>query len=161
MGVYRLTSWCTRKPSPPHYKMLKLLFKKQIRNTWKVLKCGGGKWHRRSAGQIMWKMKYYSQLNILHTIERKAHRIGHILCRNCLQRHVIDRKMERRTEVLGRQENRSMQHWHDLKEMRGYWELKGEALYHTLWRIPLGRSYGPVIYIMLISKNLPFRVLWL
>jgi hypothetical protein len=32
--------------------MVKLLFEKQIRNTWEVLKCGGG---QRSVGQIILK----------------------------------------------------------------------------------------------------------
>jgi len=50
-----------------------------------------------------------------------------------------------RIEVLGRQGKRSMQLLHDLKETRGYWKLKGEALDHTLRRIHFGRSYGPVI----------------
>jgi hypothetical protein len=43
--------------------------------------------------------------NILHTINRrKANWIGHILSRNCLRIHVIEEKMERRTEVTGRGE---------------------------------------------------------
>jgi hypothetical protein len=33
----------------------------------------------------------------------------------------------------------------DLKERRGYWELKEEALDCTLWRIQSGQGYGPVI----------------
>jgi hypothetical protein len=64
---------------------------------------------------------------------------------NCLQRHVIEGKTEGRIEVLGRQGKRSMQLLHDLKEARGYWKLKGEALDHTLWRIHCERSYRPVI----------------
>jgi len=62
VGVYSLPSWCTHKPTPPYYKMPKRFFKKQIRNTWKVLKCCGGG-HRKSVGQIMWKLKHYSKLN--------------------------------------------------------------------------------------------------
>jgi hypothetical protein len=35
----------------------------QIRNTWKVLKCGAGEGWRRSVGSIMWEMKKcYSEL---------------------------------------------------------------------------------------------------
>ena len=31
------------------------------------------------------------------------------------------------------------------KETRGYWELKEDALDRNLWRILLGRGYGPVV----------------
>jgi hypothetical protein len=59
-------------------------FRKQIRNTWKVLKCGGGEGGRISVGLIMSKMsKYYivkMGRNIIHTVERrKCNWIGHIL----------------------------------------------------------------------------------
>jgi hypothetical protein len=41
--------------------------------------------------------------NILHTIKRrKANCIGHILRRNCLLKHVIEVKLEGRTEMTGR-----------------------------------------------------------
>ena len=33
----------------------------------------------------------------------------------------------------------------DLKEKRGYWELKEEALEHTLWKTGFGKYYGPVV----------------
>ena len=33
----------------------------------------------------------------------------------------------------------------DLKEKRGYWELKEERLERTLWRTRFGRGYGPVV----------------
>jgi hypothetical protein len=33
----------------------------------------------------------------------------------------------------------------DLKENRGYWKLKKEALDRTLWRTLFGKSYGPVV----------------
>jgi hypothetical protein len=33
----------------------------------------------------------------------------------------------------------------DLKEMRGYWKLKEEALDRTVWRTRFGRGYGPVV----------------
>jgi len=32
-----------------------------------------------------------------------------------------------------------------LKEKRGYWKLKKEALDRTLWRIRFIRGYGPVV----------------
>ena len=41
--------------------------------------------------------------NMLHTIKRrKSNGIGHILCRNCLLKHVTDGKIEGRIEVTGR-----------------------------------------------------------
>jgi len=33
----------------------------------------------------------------------------------------------------------------DLKETMDYWQLKGDALDHTLWGTGFGRGYGPVI----------------
>jgi len=33
----------------------------------------------------------------------------------------------------------------DLKEKRGYWKSKEEALDRTLWRTRFGRDYGPVV----------------
>jgi hypothetical protein len=32
-----------------------------------------------------------------------------------------------------------------LKETRGYWELKEEALDRTVWKIFFGKGYGPVV----------------
>jgi hypothetical protein len=41
--------------------------------------------------------------NIVHTIKRrKANWISHILRRNCLLKHAIEGKVERRIEVMGR-----------------------------------------------------------
>jgi len=34
---------------------------------------------------------------------------------------------------------------HGLKEKRGYWQLKEEALDCTLWKTHFGRCYGPVV----------------
>jgi hypothetical protein len=84
--------------------------------------------------------------NILHTIKRrKANWIGHILRRNCLLKHVIEGKLERRIEMTGRREKRRKQLLDDLKEKRKYWKLKEQALDRALWRSRFGRGYGPVI----------------
>jgi len=57
--------------------------------------------------------------NILHTVKRrKANWIGHILCRNCLLRHIIGGKMEGRIEVTRIQGRRCKQLLDDLKETR-------------------------------------------
>jgi hypothetical protein len=93
--------------------------------------------------------KYYTvkeERNIVQTIKRrKANWIGHILCRNCLLKHVIEGKLEGRIEVTGRQGRRRKQLLDDLKEKRQYWKLKEEALGCTLWRTCFGRDYRPVV----------------
>ena len=87
--------------------------------------------------------------NILHTINRsKANLIGHIfhiLHRSCLLKHVSGGKTEGRIEVTGRQGRRRKQLLDDLKETRGYWDLKEEALGHTVWRTHFGTGCGCVI----------------
>jgi hypothetical protein len=74
----------------------------------------------------------------LHTIKRrKANWIGHILCRNCL----LKQDIEGRIQVMGRQgRRRHKQILDDLKEMRGYWKLKEEALDHSLCRLALEQA---------------------
>jgi hypothetical protein len=60
--------------------------------------------------------------NIVRTIKiRKANWIGHILCRNCLLKHVIEGKLEGRTEMMGRRGRRRKQLLDDLKEKKSYW----------------------------------------
>jgi hypothetical protein len=50
--------------------------------------------------------------NVLHTVKRrKANWIGHILHRNCLINHVIEGKMEGRTEVTGRKRKLLLDEW--------------------------------------------------
>ena len=83
--------------------------------------------------------------NILCTIQRRrVNWIGHILHRNCLLIHIIEGKIEGRTEVTGRWW-RFKQLPNDLKETTGSWKLKEESLDHTLWRMHFERGYGPVI----------------
>jgi hypothetical protein len=57
--------------------------------------------------------------NILHTvIRRRANRIGHILCRNCLLKHVSEGKIGGRIEVTGRRGGRRKQLLNNLKEKK-------------------------------------------
>jgi hypothetical protein len=57
--------------------------------------------------------------NILRTIRRReANLIGHILRRNCLLKHVIEGKIERRREVKRGRGIRRKQLLDDLKEKR-------------------------------------------
>ena len=62
--------------------------------------------------------------NVLHTIRRNDNGIGHILHGNCLLKHVIEGKVERRIEVAGRRGRRRTHILDDLKEMTGYWKSK-------------------------------------
>jgi len=86
--------------------------------------------------RVQWK-------TILHTVTgRETNWIGHNWGRNCLLKHVIKGKIERRSGRLGR---RGGQLLNDLKEKRGYWKMKGEALYRSLWRTRSGRVCGPAV----------------
>jgi hypothetical protein len=82
--------------------------------------------------------------NILHTVNRrKANLIGHILCRNCLLKHVIEGKLEGKIEVMGRRGRRCKKLLDEFKRTRESWKLKEEALDRILWRTRYGRSNGP------------------
>ena len=84
--------------------------------------------------------------NILHEIsKRKANWIGHILHRNCLLQRVIEGKIKGRIEATGRRGRRRGKLLDDLKERRGYPNLKEEALDRTMWRARFGRGLGPVV----------------
>jgi hypothetical protein len=57
--------------------------------------------------------------HILHTIKRGyTNWIGHILHRNCLLKHIIEGKLERRIEVTGRRGRRCKKLLGDPKETR-------------------------------------------
>jgi hypothetical protein len=82
----------------------------------------------------------------LHTIRRrKANWIGHIMRRNSLLKHTVERKVKLGMQVMGRQGRRRIHLLDHIKKTRGYWELKEEALDSTLWRSDYGRGYGPVM----------------
>jgi len=71
--------------------------------------------------------------NILQTIRRrKANWIGHVLCRNCLLKLVVEGKIEGRIEVTGQRGRRFKQLLDDVKKKRGFFDLKEEALDCTL-----------------------------
>ena len=56
-------------------------------------------------------------------------------------KQVVEGKIEGWIEVTGRRGRRRKQILDDVKETRGYWELKEETLDHTLWRTGVGRGY--------------------
>ena len=71
--------------------------------------------------------------------------IGHILRGKCLLNHVIDGNLEGKRVVKRRRGRRRKQLLDELKEKRGYWKLKGEALDRSLCRLYFERGYGPVV----------------
>jgi hypothetical protein len=91
-------------------------------------------------------LRVKEQRNILHEIsKRKANWIGHILHRNRLLQRVTEGKIQRRIEVRGRRGRRRRKLLDDLKERRGYFHLKEEALDRTMWTARFGRGFGPVV----------------
>jgi hypothetical protein len=85
------------------------------------------------------------EIKNVQRIRRKAKCTADSLCRNCLLKRVIERKMEGRIEVMGRQGRRRKQLLDDLKETTDYWKLKEEKLSRTLWRAGFGSGYGTVV----------------
>ena len=71
--------------------------------------------------------------------------IGHILHRNCLLQWVIEGKIKGGTEVTGRRGRKRRKLLDELKERRGYSQLKEEALDRTMWGVGFGRGFGPVV----------------
>jgi hypothetical protein len=70
------------------------------------------------------------------------------LRRNCLVQQVIEGKIKGKKEVTGRQGRRRRKLLDDLKERRGYSQLKEEALFRTMWRARFGRGFGPVVRLL-------------
>ena len=90
-------------------------------------------------------LRVNEQRNILHKIrKRKANWIGHILRRNCLVKQIIEGKIKGQIEVTRRQGRRRKKLLDDLKDRRGYCQLKEDALDRTMWRNRFGRGFGPV-----------------
>jgi hypothetical protein len=84
------------------------------------------------------------QCHILHTMKRrKANWIDHILRRNCLLKHVIEGKQKE--EAARRRGRRRKQLLDDLKETRGYCNLKVEVPVCILRKTGLVRGRGPIV----------------
>ena len=91
-------------------------------------------------------LRVNEQRNILLEIrKRKANWIGHILRRNCFLQQVIEGKIKGQIEVTRRRERRCKKLLDDLKDGRGYCQLKEEAVDRTMWRNRFGRGFGPVV----------------
>ena len=87
-------------------------------------------------------LRVNEQRNILYEIrKRKANWLGHILRRNCLLQQVIEEKIKGQIEVTRRRGRRRKKLLDDLKDKRGYCQLKEEALARTKWRSRFGRGF--------------------
>ena len=83
---------------------------------------------------------------IVHTGKRReANWIGHMLCGNCLVKHIIKGKVKGRTEVMGRGGKRHKQLLDNFKEKRGYWKMEEKAVDRSVWRNAFVRGSGPVV----------------
>jgi hypothetical protein len=112
-------------------------------------------WYWRKMEKISWTdhvrneevlLTVKEQRNILHGIsKRKANWIGHILCRNCLLRQIIEGKIKGGIEVTERRGRRRRKLLDDLKEKREYSYVKKEALDRTMWRAGFGRGFEPAV----------------
>ena len=92
-------------------------------------------------------LRVNEQRNILHEIRKgKANWIGHILRRNFLLQQVIEGQIKRQIEATRRRGRRRKKLLNDLKDGRGYCQLKEEALDRTMWRNRFGRDFGPVVW---------------
>jgi hypothetical protein len=58
---------------------------------------------------------------------------------------VIEVNIKGWKEVTGRRRRSRRKLLDDLKERRGYSNLKEEALDRTMWRAGFGRGFGPVV----------------
>ena len=117
-------------------------FGKQVRNSWKVLKCGAGEGWRRVKYEVL--HKFEGKRNIVYTVKRrKVNWIGHILRWNCLLKYVIEGKIKGEMEVTRRRGRRRRKLLDDLKDRRGYSHLKEEALDRTTWRNRFRGGFGP------------------
>ena len=91
-------------------------------------------------------LRVNEQRNTLHEIrKRKANWIGHILRRKCILQQVIEGKIKGEIEVKRRRGRRGKKLLDDIKDSRGYCQLKEEALDRTMWRNRFGRGFGPVV----------------
>ena len=63
--------------------------------------------------------------------------------RNCLLKQVIEGKIKGEVEVTRRRGRRRKKLLDDLRNRRGYYHLKEEALDRTMWRNRFGRGVGP------------------
>ena len=71
--------------------------------------------------------------------------IVHILSRNDLLKHVIERKIEGMIEVTRKRGRETTQVLNDFKENRGCWKRKEGGPDRALWRTGFGKGCGSVV----------------
>jgi hypothetical protein len=136
IAVYGAETWTLRTVDQKHLESFEMWCWRRMENiSWAD--------HVRNEDVLL---RVKEQRNILHEIgNRKANWIGHILRRNCLLQRVIEGKIQGEREVTGRRGRRRRKLLDDLKERRGYYHLKEEALDRTMWRARFGRGFGPAV----------------
>ena len=72
--------------------------------------------------------------------------IQYILRRNCLLKQIIEGKIKGQIEVTRRRGRRRKKLLDDLKDGRGYCQLKEESLDRTTCRNPFGRGFRPIVW---------------
>ena len=123
--MYGAETWTLRATDQKHLKSFEMwCWRRMVKISWTD--------HVRNEEVLL---TVNEQRNIVHEIiKRKANWIGHILRRNCLLKQVIEGKIKGQIEVTRRQGRRGKKLHVDLKDRRGYCELKEEALDRTMWR---------------------------
>jgi len=136
IALYGAETWMLRALDQKHLKSFEMW-------CWRRMKKISWTDHVRNEEALL---RVKEQRNILHEIrKRKANRIGYILRRNCLLQRVIEGKIKGGIEVTERRGRKRRKLLDDLKERRGYSQLKEEALDRTMWRARFGRGFGPVV----------------
>jgi hypothetical protein len=93
IALYGAETWTLTKVDQQYLESFEMLcWRRMEKISWTV---------RVRNEEVLHRVK--EERNILHTIKRReANWIGHILCRNCLLKHVIEGKLEGRIEVMER-----------------------------------------------------------
>ena len=87
----------------------------------------------------------YKYIFLHEIIKRKVNWIRHTLRRNCLLKRVIEGKIKGQIEVTRSQGRKRKKLLDDLKDRRGYCELKEEAVDRTMWRNRFALGFGPFV----------------
>jgi hypothetical protein len=134
--IYGAETWTLRAVDQKHLESFEMW-------CWRRMEKISWTYHVKNV-EVLLRVK--EQRNILHEIRKwKANWIGHILRRNCLLQRVIEGKIQGGIEVAGRLGRRRRKLLNYLKERRGYFHLKEEALDRTMWTAGFGRGFGPVV----------------
>ena len=135
MTLYGAETWTLRATDQKHLESFEMWCCRRMEISWTD--------HVRNEEVLL---RVNEQRNILHEIrKRKGNWIGHMLRRNCLLQQVIEGKIKGRIEVTRRRRRRCKKLLDDLKDRKGYCQLKEEALDRTMCRNRFGRGFGPVV----------------